>query len=301
MADMEKDLGKFIGEQNPFTQEMRLPPAWQTDETIVSFPSVADFWAKLMQAPNAAVSKVIRIQYTVEGQPAQNTYSLYLAYASGEEYPAQRKRQACTGAEGGRPSRSGSLRTGVNTMLTRVARGEAMEASGGVCCPHPFQELIAVRPDLTGEHLACAGILRHARLVRAEAVACRPCGWYLWLYPGGSHMAQLVQCPMHGLEDTFPTVPRAGRRQDMGGIGSLRAPCLEPPRRFAGGQEGVEAPLAGRMGEHAAAKIMQQGEVTPWVGELKAQRLFPLHAAADGIGCLAVGEPFDTRHHHDQG
>ena len=28
MADMEKDLGKFIGEQNSFTQEMRLPPDW---------------------------------------------------------------------------------------------------------------------------------------------------------------------------------------------------------------------------------------------------------------------------------
>jgi hypothetical protein len=85
MADREKDLGTFIGEQNPFTQEMRLPPDWQTDETIVTFPSVADFWAKLMQDPNSAVSKVIRIRYTVEGQPEQKTYSLYIAYASGEE------------------------------------------------------------------------------------------------------------------------------------------------------------------------------------------------------------------------
>jgi hypothetical protein len=84
MADVEKDLGTFIREQNPFTQEMRLPPHWQTDETVVTFPSVADFWAKLMQDPNSAVSKVIRITYTVEGQPEQKTYSLYLAYASGE-------------------------------------------------------------------------------------------------------------------------------------------------------------------------------------------------------------------------
>jgi hypothetical protein len=82
-ADMEQDLGKFIGEQNPFT-EMRLPPDWQTDGTIVTFLSVTDFWAKLMQDPNTAVSKVIRIKYTVEGQPEQKTYSLYLAYASDE-------------------------------------------------------------------------------------------------------------------------------------------------------------------------------------------------------------------------
>jgi hypothetical protein len=83
-ADMEQALGKFIGEQNPFT-EMRLPPNWQTDETIVTFPSVTDFWAKLMQDPTTAVSKVIRIKYTGEGQPTQKTYSLYLAYASDEE------------------------------------------------------------------------------------------------------------------------------------------------------------------------------------------------------------------------
>jgi hypothetical protein len=65
-ADLAKDLGTFIGEQNPFN-EMRLPPDWRTHETIVTFPSVADFWAKLMQDPHTAVSKVIRIKYTVEG------------------------------------------------------------------------------------------------------------------------------------------------------------------------------------------------------------------------------------------
>jgi hypothetical protein len=83
-ADMETDLGKFIGEQNPFT-EMRRPPDWHTNETIVTCPSVTDFWATRMQDPNTAVSKVIRITYTVAGQPEQNTYRLYLAYASGEE------------------------------------------------------------------------------------------------------------------------------------------------------------------------------------------------------------------------
>jgi hypothetical protein len=73
----------LIGAQNPFT-EMRLPPDWQTDETIITFPSVTDFWATLMQDPNTAVSKVIRIRDAGEGQPAPKTYSLYLAYASDE-------------------------------------------------------------------------------------------------------------------------------------------------------------------------------------------------------------------------
>jgi hypothetical protein len=56
---------------------------------------------------------------------------------------------------------------------------------------------------------------------------------------------------------------RVDRRQDKCGIGPLRAPYLEPPPRVAGREEGIEALLSGLMGEHAAAKIMQQGEVNP--------------------------------------
>jgi hypothetical protein len=71
---------------------------------------------------------------------------------------------------------------------------------------------------------------------------------------------------MHGFQDTFQPVQRADRRQDMGGIGPLRAPCLDPPSRFAGGQEGIEEPLASCMGEQAAAKIVQQREVEAGIG-----------------------------------
>jgi hypothetical protein len=85
MADMETDLGTFIREQNPFTQEMRHPPHRQTDETVVTMPSVTDFWATLMQDPISTVSEVIRIKDTVEGQPEHKTHSPYLAYAAEEE------------------------------------------------------------------------------------------------------------------------------------------------------------------------------------------------------------------------
>ena len=78
-ADREQALGTCMGEPNPFT-EMRLPPDWHTDETSVTVPSVTDFWATLMQDPNTAVSQVIRIKDTIEGQPAQKTSSLSLAY-----------------------------------------------------------------------------------------------------------------------------------------------------------------------------------------------------------------------------
>jgi hypothetical protein len=83
MADMEKELGTFIREQNPFTPAMRLPPHWQTDEAVVTLSNVADLWAKLLQDPQYAVSKVLQIKYTFEGQAEEKTYSVYIAYGSG--------------------------------------------------------------------------------------------------------------------------------------------------------------------------------------------------------------------------
>jgi hypothetical protein len=80
----------------------------------------------------------------------------------------------------------------------------------------------------------------------------------------------------------------------MRGIGSLRPTCLHPPSRFAGGQEGIEEPLAGLVGQYATAKVMPQGEVKAGVRSVEAERILPIHAAADGIGRLAVGEPFDS-------
>ena len=82
MADMDQELGRFIREQNPFSQAMRLPPHWQTDGAVVTESNVADLWAKLLQDPTYAVSKVLQIKYTIEGQAEQKTYSLYIAYGS---------------------------------------------------------------------------------------------------------------------------------------------------------------------------------------------------------------------------
>jgi hypothetical protein len=105
---------------------------------------------------------------------------------------------------------------------------------------------------------------------------------------------------MHRFQDTFHTVERTDRRQDMGGIGPLGAPRREPAPGLAGAQEGVQKPLGGLMGEQTTAKIVQQGEVEAWVGQFETQGIFPIHAAADGIGGLAVGEPLDVLHYHHQ-
>jgi hypothetical protein len=55
------------------------------------------------------------------------------------------------------------------------------------------------------------------------------------------------------------------------------------------------------MGEQALAKIVQPGEVEARVMPIEAEGIVPIHPAPDGIGRLAVGEPFDLLHHDDQG
>jgi hypothetical protein len=55
------------------------------------------------------------------------------------------------------------------------------------------------------------------------------------------------------------------------------------------------------MGQYALAKIVQQGEVEARVMQIEAEGIFPIHAAPDRIGRLAVGKPFHILHHDDQG
>ena len=54
------------------------------------------------------------------------------------------------------------------------------------------------------------------------------------------------------------------------------------------------------MGEQPLPKIVQQGEVEARLMQIEAEGIFPIHAAPDGIGRLAVGEPFYILHHDDQ-
>ena len=106
---------------------------------------------------------------------------------------------------------------------------------------------------------------------------------------------------MPGFQHTFYTMQCTDRCQDMRGIGPLGAACFDPAARFAGGQESIEEPLAGLMGHEALAKIVQQGEVEAGIMQIEAESIFPIHAAPDRIGRLAVGEPFHILHHDDQG
>jgi hypothetical protein len=108
----------------------------------------------------------------------------------------------------------------------RRQSGELLPPQGGLRSPPPFQELIALGPDLAGEPLALTGLLRHARVVGAETVARVPCRRRLLAHPGGSCRAQLVQRLLQGFQDPRQAVPRAEGRQAC--VASVR--CV--PRAF---------------------------------------------------------------------
>jgi hypothetical protein len=175
--------------------------------------------------------------------------------------------------------------------------GEIPKAERCVGGLHPRQELIAVHADLPGECLALARVLQQVGLIRPEAIAGIPVQRHVLLRPSGLRRTELIERIMHGLQDALQAVQGADRRQNVGRIGPLRATCLDPPPCFAGGQEGIEEPLAGRMGKQATAKIVQQREVEARVVQVKAEGVFPVHTAADRIGCLAISESFDVSHH----
>ena len=79
------------------------------------------------------------------------------------------------------------------------------------------------------------------------------------------------------------------RQQRPHGPDHAGATRLDPPPRFPGGQEGVEESLAGLMGEHAAAKVLQQGTVKPWIRQVEtllALQLGDGRCASQGSGAL---------------
>jgi hypothetical protein len=131
----------------------------------------------------------------------------------------------------------------------RFQGGELPEASQALWEADPRQEVIAIRANLAGECFAFAGILRQAGLVRPEAIAGISVRRHVLLHPGGLRCTELIERIMHGFQDTLQAVQGADRRQDVSRIGPLRTPCFDPAPYFAGGQEGIEEPLARLMGE----------------------------------------------------
>ena len=159
---------------------------------------------------------------------------------------------------------------------------------------------LPVGPHVHGQGVAWAGVGGQASGGGPQTVAGIPLRGDLWPPPGRISRTKLLESRMPCVEDPFEPVAGPNGREPMGRIRPLGAARLDPAPGFAGGAEGSQEPLGGVMGEPAFPNIVQPGEVTPGVVSVEAQRLWPLQAAADGIGRLAGGEPCAIRHPEDQ-
>jgi hypothetical protein len=109
-------------------------------------------------------------------------------------------------------------------------RGESTQAWRALGSRHPVEELRAVRPDLPSQGLACARLLRQARLFGPQAIAGRPLPGHMPLDPGGRRLTELIAGVTHGFQHACEAVERADRGQDVGGIRPLVPRALIQPR-----------------------------------------------------------------------
>ena len=122
--------------------------------------------------------------------------------------------------------------------------------------PEALQEGVAFGPDRHGQGVALARLLGAAQRFGTRAVALRPHDRHVRPPPRRSGCPELMERRPQRFEDPFKPVEGAHGRQAMRGIRPWRAAGLDPPPRFAGGQEGIEQPLSGLRGASPLPKIV---------------------------------------------
>ena len=96
----------------------------------------------------------------------------------------------------------------------------------------------------------------------------------------------------HRFADHLDAVQGPHRGQNMGGVGPLATPRLDQLAVAAPREQRVEEQRLRRPGDEAGAKFTEDRGIEPGIRELQAQDVFPVDAAAHGVGRLAIGEPF---------
>ena len=84
-------------------------------------------------------------------------------------------------------------------------------------------------------------------------------------------------------------------------VGALPAPLADQSEFPEPVQQGVQELPFGLAVDQAGAELAQHGVVEAGIGQLQAQGVLPVDAAADGVGGLAIGEALDVLEHGGQG
>jgi hypothetical protein len=87
----------------------------------------------------------------------------------------------------------------------------------------------------------------------------------------------------------------------VGRVGALAGPGREQAAVLAGFQHPVQEELLGPAGRLAAAELGEDGEIEAGIIELESEGVFPVDAAADGVGGLAIGEVLGELQDRDPG
>jgi hypothetical protein len=87
----------------------------------------------------------------------------------------------------------------------------------------------------------------------------------------------------------------------MGRVGALLSPRFKQPARFEVLQHRLKQELLGPSGHQARAKLAQDRAITPRVGQLQVEGVFPVQAPPDGFCRLAVGQALGKLHNRHQG
>ncbi len=122
------------------------------------------------------------------------------------------------------------------------------------------------------------------------AVAIDPLRRHLGLEPGRGDHGQGVERVAHRLADALQAVEGAGGGQHMGGVGALPATRLEQLAGDAMLQERVEQEMLRAPGHKAATELREDGVVEAVIGQLEAEQVRHVDAAAHGVGGLAIGQ-----------
>ena len=103
---------------------------------------------------------------------------------------------------------------------------------------------------------------------------------------------ETVEGVAEGLTDEFQPVEDTDGRQHMRGVGALAATSFEEAALAHPSEEGVKQQAFGLSGDEPGPELTQHGVVEARIGQLQAQGIFPVNAAAHGVSRLAVGQAF---------
>lgn len=159
--------------------------------------------------------------------------------------------------------------------------------TGGIECVEQHKPVCANRQ---GQRPTLLLALGQPVVLNAVRVALKPHRLRDPAQPLGRHRGQVVEGGAERLGDQLKEMQVAYGGQDIGAVGPLLPPRLEQAALPEPLQHRVEQQVPGLAIDEAGPELGQDAEMKAWVGELEAERVFPVDPRPHGLGCLPVAQ-----------